>query len=74
MCALRVVRFILGHWVHSGAPGWLSGSFRVVGLIWVCHGGLSVRLGSVGFIQVHPVGRRIHSGSLGLFRCALGVV
>ena len=70
VCALVVVGFIRGRSIHSGAQ-WVSlRLFGDVGFIQVRPGGHWV----VGFIQVSAGGCRVHSGSLGSFRCTLGIV
>ena len=66
-CALRVVGFIWGRWVHIGArlgsmgDHWVSlGSSGVVGFTRVRPGGVSVYAESMVFTRVYPGGRWVH--------------
>ena len=67
VCALVVVGFIRGRSIHSGAQ-WVS--LRLFGDV----GFIQVRPGGHWVIQVSAGGCRVHSGSLGSFRCTLGIV
>ena len=73
-CALGVVGFMRDRWVHDGASWGSSGSFGCSlghsGVPWGWSGSLVV----VGFTRLRPVGRRVHSGSLGSLGYVLGVV
>ena len=81
VCALGVIRFIRGCWVHRGAP-WGSLGLSRVAVLYRVHpgdrrdhpgslGSLGLSSSTSGFIWVRPRGRRVSLGSLG---CALGVV
>ena len=72
-CALGIVRFIRGRWVHRGAPWWSSGSSGVAefigvdGFIGVLSWVRQVPPGScTGFIRVRPVGRRFLPALIGV--------
>ena len=82
-CTRVVIGFIWGCRVHSRSLGTFGCALPVIGFIeyirGVCiHPGApwvsSVSLGVAGFIRVRPRGHRVRLGSLGTFRCAVGVV
>ena len=69
-CAMGLVGFIRGGWVHSGVPWGSLGSFFSFGSLGSALGALGScwSLGSsevVGFTCVRYVGRCVHPGSFG---------
>ena len=70
-CALGVVGFIRGHWVHKDSPWRQSGSSGVAGFTGIRTGCRRFHPGSLGSLGCALGAIVVHPGSLGSLRCAL---